>query len=70
MQNITLNIDGMTCGGCAKSVTRVLSDLAGVASVDVDWQNGTAQVQFDAAQTDVAALIDAVEGAGFDVQAA
>lgn len=70
METVILNIDGMTCGGCAKSVERALGDLAGVASVNADWQNGTAQVQFDAAQTDLAALVEAVEDAGFEVQAA
>ena len=70
MQNIHLKIDGMTCGGCANSVNRVLREINGVGDVQVDWQHGTATVQFDAAQTDVAALVDAVENAGFDVQAA
>ena len=31
MTTVTLNIDGMTCGGCVKSVTRILSELDGVS---------------------------------------
>ena len=34
-QTITLNIEGMTCGGCVKSVTNALNQVAGVQSVDV-----------------------------------
>ena len=30
MQTVTLNIDGMTCGGCVKSVTRLLEGVEGV----------------------------------------
>ena len=66
MQTITLNIEGMTCGGCVKSVTKVLSKTAGVSSANVDLTSATAVVEFDDAQTNVAALIDVVEDAGFD----
>ena len=68
METITLSVQGMTCGGCAKSVTRVLSDIQGVAQVDVDWQNGRAVVQVDTTQTAVQALVDTVEDAGFDAE--
>ena len=30
MKSITLHVTGMTCGGCVKSVTRVLEELNGV----------------------------------------
>ena len=36
---------GITCGGCAKSVTTVLSALPGVLAVDVDVPNNTATVE-------------------------
>ena len=35
METIDLKIQGMTCGGCVKSVTRVLTGVAGVTAVDV-----------------------------------
>lgn len=66
METITLKIDGMTCGGCVSSVTRVLNETAGVSNAQVDLASGTATVQFDAAKTNAAALIDVVEDAGFD----
>jgi Cu+-exporting ATPase len=36
---------GITCGGCAKSVTTVLSALPGVLAVAVDIPNNTATVE-------------------------
>ena len=33
MKTITLNIEGMHCGGCVKSVTRVLTELDGVKQI-------------------------------------
>ena len=66
MTTVTLNIGGMTCGGCVKSVTKVLSETAGVSSANVDLASASAVVEFDDAQTNIAALIDVVEDAGFD----
>ena len=68
MQNVTLKIDGMTCGGCVKSVTRVLSELGGVAQADVSLEKAQAVVSFDANKVQPAALVEAVEDAGFEAE--
>jgi len=65
MEQTTLSITGMTCGGCAASVTRVLSKLDGVASTQVDLAAANAKVSFDPQITNVDALKRAVQGAGF-----
>lgn len=70
METLNLNIGGMTCGGCARSVRTVIQSLDGVATVEVDWQAGTAVVAFDSASQNAAAIIEAVEDAGFDAGAA
>ena len=64
MQTITLNIDGITCGGCVKSVTRLLE---GVEKAEVSLENKNAVITFDESKTDTDALIDAVEDGGYDV---
>ena len=66
MATVTLNIDGMTCGGCVKSVTKVLNDLDGVHSATVSLENKNAQVEFDEGKIQIAQLVEAVEDAGFD----
>ena len=65
MKTITLNIEGMHCGGCVKSVTRVLTELDGVQSADVQLE-GKANVTFDENRVTVAQLIEVIEDAGFD----
>ena len=35
MQTVSLNVQGMTCGGCVASVTRVLQAVPGVADVSI-----------------------------------
>ena len=69
MENIALNVKGMTCGGCVASVTRVLKAVSGVSEVAVTLQPGVANVTFDPARTQTAALRAAIEEAGFDVVA-
>lgn len=65
MKTITLNIEGMHCGGCVKSVTRVLTELNGVQSADVQLE-GKANITFDENRVNVAQLIEVIEDAGFD----
>jgi len=67
MEAVTLKVQGMTCGGCVASVTRVLKAVPGVDDVAVTLTPGEAKVAFDPARTDVAALRAAIEGAGYDV---
>ncbi len=65
MKTITLNIEGMHCGGCVKSVTQVLTELDGVQSADVQLE-GKANITFDENRANVAQLIEVIEDAGFD----
>ena len=65
MKTITLNIEGMHCGGCVKSVTRVLTELDGVESAVVQLE-GKANITFDENRVNVAQLIEVIEDAGFD----
>ena len=65
MKTITLNIEGMHCGGCVKSVTRVLTELDGVQSANVQLE-GKANITFDENRVNVAQLIEVIEDAGFD----
>ncbi len=65
MTDTTLNITGMSCGGCVKSVTGVLSALPGVARVEVKLDAAEAQVQFDEQRVSRAQLIQSVIDAGF-----
>ncbi|AET16323.1 TPA: heavy-metal-associated domain-containing protein [Pasteurella multocida] len=68
MQTVTLNIEGMHCGGCVKTVERVLNGLDGVTQVDVNLEHACVTIQYDTNRVSIAQLIDVVENAGFDVQ--
>lgn len=64
---VVLAVTGMTCGGCANSVNRLLSGTPGVAKVHVDLSHQRATVTGTAS---VADLIRAIEGAGFGARLA
>ena len=66
METLTLNIGGMTCGGCVKSVTRILENTEGVAKAEVSLENKNAVIEFNPAKTNPAALIEVVEEGGYD----
>jgi copper chaperone len=57
-----LAITGMTCGGCASTVTRVLQRVPGVTRAEVDLSSARAVVEGSAPP---AQLVAAAEAAGF-----
>ena len=50
MSTIHLEVQGMSCGGCVKSVTAALTPLPGVTGVDVDLSAGHVTVTGDLPQ--------------------
>jgi copper chaperone len=67
METISIPIEGMTCGGCVKSVTGVLQKIIGVNSVIVSLEKKLAEIQFDEAKTSPRDFKQAIEDAGYEV---
>jgi len=66
METTTIKVDGMSCGGCVKSVTGVLTALDGVAKAEVSLEQKQAIVEFDAARVTRDQLKAVIEDAGFE----
>ena len=66
MSEVTIKIEGMSCGGCVQNVTKTLKALPGVTGAEVSREQACAVVQYDPAVIDIAAMRQAVEEAGFD----
>jgi copper chaperone len=66
METTTIKIEGMSCGGCTASVTKVLSETPGVAKAEVQLSPGQATVEFDPAKVSREALCAAIDDAGFE----
>jgi copper chaperone len=69
METITLKVEGMTCGGCAKSIKNALNGRDGVKSSEANVDAGTVSVEFDAAVIQQDGLEQAIVDAGFDIAA-
>lgn len=65
MQNVTLNVQGMSCGHCVQSVEKAVRGLG--ASVKVDLSSGKVDVAFDESSVQLAAIKEAIEDQGYDV---
>ncbi|TNE85757.1 MAG: heavy-metal-associated domain-containing protein [Deltaproteobacteria bacterium] len=63
----TYDVTGMTCGGCQRSVERVVGKLDGVLAVRVDLATGKVEVD---GNTDGQTVIAAIEKAGFEAKTA
>lgn len=66
MQTTIINIKGMTCMGCVRSVKNVVEKIPGVGSVEVSLENAQVTIQFDAAIACVDQFRQAIEDAGFE----
>jgi copper chaperone len=71
MESMVLKVGGMTCDGCARSVSNLLQALTGVRATDVSLQEGQAMeatVSFDPTKVNSARLREAIENAGFETE--
>jgi copper chaperone len=69
VERIELKVEGMTCGGCVKSIQNALNARDGVASATADLDAKQVAIEFDPAVIQQADLVEAIEDAGFDVAA-
>jgi Cu+-exporting ATPase len=58
----------MTCEHCVAKVEQALKGVSGVWGAFVDLAEGVAEVDFDDARAQPAALVEAVKAAGYDAQ--
>ncbi len=65
MHESSYRVTGMTCAHCADAVTREVSGVPGVESVEVDVTGGTVLVR--GTQVSDEAVRAAVDEAGYDV---
>ena len=69
MEQVTLNVTGMSCGGCENAVRRAVGSIAGVATVAASHKNNQVTVEFDPARATLAKITEAIGTAGYQVAA-
>jgi mercuric ion transport protein len=66
-QTANYRIGGMSCAACATHIEHVVRQLPGVQAVTVSYDQGTAQVRFDAAQSRAAQVEQAINSTGYPI---
>ncbi|MBI2184079.1 MAG: heavy metal translocating P-type ATPase [Thaumarchaeota archaeon] len=66
-KRLVLKIGGMHCAGCAVSIQKYLSDVAGIANVDVSYASTRATIVFDPGKVSLQTIEKAVEEVGYRV---
>ena len=67
-RSVTLGVEGMHCGSCVARVEDALRQAPGVREASVNLATEQATVELDS-QGDLAGVVDAVEGAGYQAAA-
>jgi copper chaperone len=69
MERVQLGVEGMTCGGCVKSIQNALHAREGVSSATADLDAKRVTIEFDPAVIQHDGLVAAIQDAGFEVAA-
>ena len=63
LQTTIIHIDGMTCGGCVRAVTRTITQLDDKAAIEADPESRTVILETTATGADVIrAVVRGVQG--------
>lgn len=62
-----IQVEGMHCNHCVKSVNDAVGTLSGVNTVVVSLENKQAEVEYDDTAVSLEAIKAAIEDQGFDV---
>jgi copper chaperone len=68
VENITLNVSGMSCGHCVKAVEGSVGELEGVKSVKVHLDSGKVDVEYNTKEVSVDRIKETIDEQGYDVK--
>ena len=69
MEEITLQVQGMSCGHCVNSIEGSVANLNGVKSVKVHLDSSTVDVEYDSNTVSLEKIKTEIEEQGYDVVA-
>ncbi len=64
-QKARIHVTGMTCTTCAATVEKALAGKKGVTQAKVKFASGSASLEYDPAQVDLASIKDTISGIGY-----
>ncbi len=67
MKQITLKVEGMSCGHCVHSIDKGFSEIVGIQSVNVDLAKKQVSVAYDENQVTIETIKDTILDLGYDI---
>ncbi|MGD6943167.1 copper chaperone CopZ [Cytobacillus gottheilii] len=68
MKNVTLNVQGMSCGHCVKAVEGSVGELTGVEQVTVKLDDAQVEVVYNDSQVSLEKIKETIDDQGYDVE--
>ncbi|MEC0275799.1 MULTISPECIES: copper chaperone CopZ [Peribacillus] len=68
MKNITLNVQGMSCGHCINSIEGSVGQLEGINQVNVKLNDAQVEVTFNESQVSLDKIKETIEDQGYEVK--
>lgn len=62
-----MNVNGMSCDHCVKTITKAVSDLVGIGDVSVDLTGKTVTFEYDPDKILPSNIKNVIEDQGYDV---
>ncbi len=67
MENIVINVQGMSCQHCVGVIQRAVGQLDGVSKVNVNLETHTATVQYDACKVSLEKIYSEIHNQGYEI---
>lgn len=68
LQEIVLNVEGMSCQHCKMAVENAIRELDGISEVTVNLEQKTVTVSYDPGKVSKANLVQAIEDQAYQVK--
>lgn len=67
-KKLVLKITGMKCEGCAKAISRAVSNLKGILHIFVDYSEKKTTIEYDGNQLTKEVILDTIEKSGYGLE--
>lgn len=67
MEKVTLQVAGMSCGHCVKTIEGSVGELTGIVNVKVNLEKGSVDVEYNPKDVSLDKIKDTIDDQGYDV---
>ncbi|WP_394237578.1 copper chaperone CopZ [Niallia oryzisoli] len=67
MENVILNVQGMSCNHCVKSIEGSVGELKGVSNVKVHLDTGTVDIVYNSNEVSIETIKKTIDNQGYEV---